>query len=54
MEGWKEDLYVPFEDTESGLNVYPLDVETLTLDWNVTGNIDTSNYQQHMPYRSRK
>ena len=53
MEGWKEDLFVPFEDMESGLNVYPLDADPLPLEWNLTGNINANNYQEHLPYRSR-
>lgn len=54
MEGWAEDRYVPFLDTESGLNIYPLNADPLPLEWNLTGNVNPTNFAEHMPYRTRK
>jgi hypothetical protein len=52
MPGWKTDDYVPFMDTESGVNIYPIQAQPLPLEWNLTGNINADNYHEHLPFRN--
>ena len=54
MEGWKTDEYVPFRDADTGVNMYPIRANPLPLEWNLSGNVNPDNYQEHMPFRSYK
>ena len=49
--GWEDDRHVPFFDTFTGRNVYPLKSDSLPLDWNISRNVDQSNYQEHLQDR---
>jgi hypothetical protein len=51
MQGWETDEYVPFRDSETGVNIYPVRGEPLLLDWNLTGNVNANNYEEHLPFR---
>ncbi|CAB9502209.1 expressed unknown protein [Seminavis robusta] len=51
MRGWEEDNYVPFQDVYTKLRFYPIDAEPLPLDWNLPGNINPQNVEEHMPGR---
>ena len=48
---WETDEHVPFLDTLSGKNVYPILTDTLPPDWNITMNVNESNYQEHVQDR---
>jgi hypothetical protein len=46
--GWEEDLFVPFFDTESQSNKYPLKSPPPPLDWNITPNVNEKNMNEHL------
>ena len=50
-EGWEMDAHVPFRDSITGLNKYPLDLPPLPLEWNITNNVNQDNAQEHLPDR---
>ena len=52
MEGWKTDDFVPFKDTDTNLNIYPIDAVPLPLDWQIVPNVNEENYGLHLPNRS--
>ena len=49
--GWEDDRHVPFFETFTGRNVYPLKSDSLPLDWNISRNVNQSNYQEHLQDR---
>jgi hypothetical protein len=50
--GWETDQYVPFRDMITNRNRYPLQSSSLiSLDWNVTPNVNPSNAAEHFPGR---
>lgn len=48
MPGYADDTYVPFYDTITDTNVYPLQSSPLPLDWNLTSNINVENALFHL------
>ena len=51
-EGWEDDAFVPFFDTISQRNVYPLNTDPLPLDWNVTADLNAENAKEMLQERS--
>jgi hypothetical protein len=47
--GWEDDLFVPFFDTETQRNMYPLKSPPPPLDWNITPNVNDENMKEHIP-----
>lgn len=47
-EGWQNDENIPFLDTFSGRNIYPLVNKELPLDWNIDVNVNSTNYEEHV------
>lgn len=45
---WEEDVYVPFWDVENQRNMYPINASDMPLDWELVGNVDESNYAEHI------
>jgi len=50
-QDWQNDAFVPFFDTVSGTNVYPIVTEPLPPDWNITVNVNPQNYHEHVQDR---
>jgi hypothetical protein len=50
-KGWETDRHVPFFDSLSGKNVYPLLSDPLPPDWNITVNVNETNSQEHVQNR---
>jgi hypothetical protein len=48
---WEADRHVPFFDSLSGKNVYPLLSDPLPPDWNITVNVNETNFQEHVQNR---
>jgi hypothetical protein len=51
LQGWETDDYVPFFDTETQRNRYPLRTAPPPLDWNITSNIDANSIFEHFQER---
>lgn len=51
ISGWEDDIYVPFMDMDTGRNIYPIDAVDLPLDWQIEGNVNEENFQEHIPDR---
>jgi hypothetical protein len=51
-EGYEDDRHVPFKDSVSGLNKYPLNLPPPPLDWNITVNVNSSNAEEHLQERA--
>jgi hypothetical protein len=45
---YEDDRHVPFRDVFSGTNVYPVASDLLPLDWNITQNVNETNYREHI------
>jgi len=50
-DGWETDLHVPFYDTLSGKNVYPILSDPPPADWNIIVNVNESNAEEHVQGR---
>ena len=46
--GWQDDAYVPFYDTDSETNQYPLRMPPAPLDWNITWNFGLHDAHEHI------
>jgi hypothetical protein len=52
--GWESDEFVPFRDMITNKMRYPLKSSSLlSLDWNVTPNVNSSNAAEHFPGRPK-
>jgi hypothetical protein len=51
LDGWDDDRYIPFMDTISGRNKYPIKSQLLPQDWNIQVNVNMSNYEEHVQDR---
>lgn len=49
--GYEHDIHVPFYDADQGRNVYPMRGDPLPLNWNITINVNDSNYMEHAQER---
>jgi hypothetical protein len=49
--GYEDDRHVPFKDSISGLNKYPLNSPPPPLDWNIKVNVNLSNAEEHLQER---
>jgi len=47
-DGYEDDRHVPFPDTESERNAYPLKSPLLPLDWDINVNVNASNAVEHL------
>lgn len=48
---WQTDSFVPFADTVTGQNVYPLLADALPADWDIDVNVNSQNYHEHVQDR---
>lgn len=51
-EGWENDLDVPFLDSLSGVNVYPLENPPVPLEWNITLDLSEGNAEELLQERA--
>lgn len=49
--GWEEDEFVPFFDRETNSSKYPLKSPPLAMDWSMERNINSTNFDEHLPGR---
>ena len=50
-DGWQEDVFVPFFDTDSRRNQYPLRMPPAPLDWNITWGFGREDQYEHIQDR---
>ena len=50
-DGWETDLHVPFHDTLTDKNVFPILSDPLPADWNIVVNVNESNAEEHVQDR---
>eukprot|EP00957_Ditylum_brightwellii_P096650 7361213-Ditylum_brightwellii.AAC.1 len=50
-DGYKDDTAVPFFDTDTQRNMYPLNSPPLPLDWQIDPNVNDANHQEHVQDR---
>jgi hypothetical protein len=52
-DGWEDDTYVPFVDSDTGKRKYPLEAKLLPRDWQVTPNLrDAESLTEHIQERA--
>lgn len=51
-EGYEDDRHVPFNDSITGLNKYPLKSPLPPLDWDINVNVNALNAQEHLQERA--
>jgi hypothetical protein len=51
-EGYEDDRHVPFNDSVSGSNKYPLKSPLPPLDWSINVNVNLLNAEEHMQERA--
>jgi hypothetical protein len=51
-EGYEDDRHVPFNDSVSGSNKYPLKSPPAPLDWNINVSVNLLNAEEHMQERA--
>jgi hypothetical protein len=51
-EGYEDDRHVPFNDSVSGSNKYPLKSPPPPLDWDINVNVNSLNAEEHMQERA--
>ncbi|KAL7569171.1 hypothetical protein ACA910_016997 [Epithemia clementina (nom. ined.)] len=51
--GWEDDRFVPFYDVDSQRNVYPLEVDPIPLDWQITRDVTDENFERVFPGRKK-